>query len=372
MADELEILEELGLSANEAKIYLTLVKGGAMKANELSVKSKIPRSMVYDIIAQLEKKGMAGRAEVSGVTVFSPSPPSSLLSFLDEKRDAADKLLPLLSKPFEAGGKTNVSVTYGAQGLKMILEDIIALRADYCVFYGQFQIFDYLPKFFPIFNAKRVKLGIRARYLQLDLPNVRERAKKVPLSETKFIDPSSASLGVWWVYADRVVLFILQKEPTNILIKNADLARTFQHTFDEMFRSNTEIYRGAKGLCALLGQSLNEKELCFIGGSGQIGKRLFDYLQNDYAPKAAKTGVKWYNIAYREIQSTPMMKVKFHTVRFLPKNWQGSPNVIWIWGDTVANVVWLDEPVAFVVKNKDVANAYKRYFWLIWKNAKKK
>jgi hypothetical protein len=35
-------------------------------------------------------------------------------------------------------------------------------------------------------------------------------------------------------------------------------------------------------------------------------------------------------------------------------------------------VVWLDEPVAFVVEDAHVADAYRKYFWLMWKMAVKR
>ena len=54
----------------------------------------------------------------------------------------------------------------------------------------------------------------------------------------------------------------------------------------------------------------------------------------------------------------------------LPGEWESTPNVIWIFGNCVANVVWLKEPVAFLVEDKNVADAYKRYFSLLWRMSK--
>jgi sugar-specific transcriptional regulator TrmB len=237
--DELSTLQELGLSPNEAKLYQILVRAGRMKATELSQKSGLQRRTVYDTLSQLEKKGLTGKAEIGGVNVFSASPPASILSFLDEKRSAAEAILPLLSKPFEAEQKAQVSVLYGNGALKMVMEDIIHLKADFCVYHGQLQIVERLPKFFQIFNEKRGRLGIRARFLVLDLPDVHERAKKIPFADILFIDPASVSAGAWWTYADRVVLFIIQKELTTIFIKNKDLATAFRKNFDVSFAAAT-------------------------------------------------------------------------------------------------------------------------------------
>ena len=370
MAGELEALEGLGLTPNEAKLYLLLAKAGRMKASELSARSGLQRRTVYDTLQQLGKKGLAGKAEMGGVTVFSPSPPSSLLSLLEEKRDSVEKILPRLSETFEAEERAGASVLYGTSGIKTVLEDILALRAEYCVYYGQLQIFDYLPKFFQIFNEKRKRLGIRAKYILLDVPKARERSALIPLAEFRFVDPSVLSAGVWWVYADRLVLFILQKEPITIIIRNAELAKTFRRTFDNEFESKTQTYRGLEGMKALLERTLLEKETLFIGGSGQVPVRLPGYVWKEYVPRAVKLGHAWWNAASSVILKTDAAKMPFHRIRILPEAMEKNPNVIWIFGNCVANVVWLAEPVAFLVEDRNIADAYRRYFWLLWKLSK--
>ncbi|HQT44560.1 MAG TPA: helix-turn-helix domain-containing protein [Candidatus Micrarchaeota archaeon] len=366
MAGETETLEELGLTANEAKLYLILVRSGKLRANELAAKSGMQRRTVYDTLAQLERKGLAGKADINGVLAFTPAPPSSLITLLEEKRNGIEKILPSLSREYEGEGKSSVSVVYGVSGMKTMLEDIISLNADFCVYYGQLQIFDYLPKYFPIFNEKRKRLGIRAKYILLDTPQSRERSKLIPLANFKFIDPSSLSAGVWWTYADRLILFILEKEPIMIFIKNADLAKTFRKTFDELFESHTAIYRGMDGMKAVLELTLGCKDTYFIGGFGMAPKLLPEYFEARYNKEAIKRGIKWWNIAHRYILKTPAVRQPFHKIRFLPKQMQANPSVIWIFGDYVANVLWLKEPVAFLVQDKNIAKAYKEYFNLLW------
>ncbi len=372
MVGETEALQGLGLTANEAKLYLLLLKGGKAKATDLAAKSGMHRRVVYDTLAQLEKKGMVGQASVGGVLTFTPSPPSSLLSFLDEKRDSMEKVLPELSRAFESEKSASASVMHGRQGVKTILEDILALRANYCVYYGQMQIYDLLPKFMPIFNEKRKRLGIKGRHILLDTPLVRERAAKIPFTESKFIDPSSPSPGVWWTYADRLVLILWHDEPTVILIKSDPLAKTFRSTFDAEFSSKTAVFRGDEGMKAIFEQTLDYKETLFIGAGGQASERYNDYYVKSFIPRAKKTGHKWYLLSHPRILSRPASKYPMSIVRLLPRDWEYSPNVVWIYGNFVANVVWLDEPVAFVVEDKHVADAYREYFWLLWKLAKKK
>ena len=372
MAGENEALQGLGLTQNEARLYLLLLKGGKAKATDLATKSGMHRRVVYDTLGQLAKKGMVGQARVGGVLTFTPSPPSSLLSFFDEKRDAMERALPALSRVFEAEKATSASVMHGRQAIKTIVEDILALRADYFVYYGQMQIHDALPKFIKIFYAKKKKLGIKSRLMLLDTAQARERAATVPLSEAKFIDPSAPSPGVWWTYADRLALVLWHEEPTVILIKDEHLAKTFRQTFDRLFEEKTRVYRGDSGMRAIMEETLNHPETLFIGAAGQASERYSNYIDKSYLPRAKKKGHKWLLLANRQILSKPASQYSISTVRLLPKDWEYSPNVVWVYGNCVTNVVWLDEPVAFVVEDRHVADAYRKYFWLMWKTAGKK
>lgn len=52
--------------------------------------------------------------------------------------------------------------------------------------------------------------------------------------------------------------------------------------------------------------------------------------------------------------------------RFLPEH-IANPAVINIYGDRVVNVLWKgNEPLCFVMINKDIADAYRKYFEMLW------
>ena len=61
-----EMLDRLGLTLNESKVYIYLNKNGSKKANDISQNQKIPRTQTYHLLNELQKKGM--------VTVISGTP----------------------------------------------------------------------------------------------------------------------------------------------------------------------------------------------------------------------------------------------------------------------------------------------------------
>ncbi|MCH7966332.1 MAG: TrmB family transcriptional regulator [Thaumarchaeota archaeon] len=53
-----EILQKLGLTQNESKVYLYLNKNGSKKAKEIAENQKIPRTQTYHLLTALQNKGI--------------------------------------------------------------------------------------------------------------------------------------------------------------------------------------------------------------------------------------------------------------------------------------------------------------------------
>ena len=52
------VLQKLGIAGNEAKIYLILLRSGVSSAGDITKKSGIHRSNVYDALERLKEKGL--------------------------------------------------------------------------------------------------------------------------------------------------------------------------------------------------------------------------------------------------------------------------------------------------------------------------
>lgn len=78
----------LGLTGNEVKAYVALLKGGTMTANEVSRVARIPYSKVYDALESLHDKGWV-EEQKSRPIVYTAKPPDTALEELKSKQEAA-------------------------------------------------------------------------------------------------------------------------------------------------------------------------------------------------------------------------------------------------------------------------------------------
>ena len=66
-----KILQDIGLSEGESKVYFALLKLGETKTGELSKQAGVSSSKVYKILDRLERKGMVGHVLKGEVKYFS-------------------------------------------------------------------------------------------------------------------------------------------------------------------------------------------------------------------------------------------------------------------------------------------------------------
>ncbi len=84
-------LQELGLTANESKVYETLLKYGALTAANCAKQSQVPYGRIYTVLDSLERKGLI-KILPEQTKKFVPSDPQELDELITKKKDSLDAL----------------------------------------------------------------------------------------------------------------------------------------------------------------------------------------------------------------------------------------------------------------------------------------
>jgi sugar-specific transcriptional regulator TrmB len=98
-----KVLQELGLSDYESRVYLALLEKGVLTASQVSKQSGVPYSKVYETLASLEEKGWI-ETQHSRPSRYYPKAPSEALAAmklqLEEKVKTWEKTLLSELEPF--------------------------------------------------------------------------------------------------------------------------------------------------------------------------------------------------------------------------------------------------------------------------------
>src|SRR3989338_978218 len=124
-----QLLREIGLSQNEARIYEALLQLGETSVQKISLKSKVHRRNAYDSLAKLIEKGLVSEVFIKGEKHFKAQPPQRLLSLLKEKEEMVQKELSGMQAKYEALEEKEEAYVYkGIEGVKNYLNDILKTR----------------------------------------------------------------------------------------------------------------------------------------------------------------------------------------------------------------------------------------------------
>jgi len=167
---------------------------------------------------------------------------------------------------------------------------------------------------------------------------------------------------------DPNILLSLQKEKEhNIKALLPELKLKYNMSKE---KQDTTFFKGPQGLKSIFNDQINEKkEILVFGASTDVNTVLKYYLPHyERARKKFKIPVK---IIYDDTARSDKILAdrQLLKVRFLPSNFK-SPASTNIYGDKVAILLWEDEPLAILIKNKKIADSYRNFFELMWNNAK--
>ncbi len=133
---------------------------------------------------------------------------------------------------------------------------------------------------------------------------------------------------------------------------------------------SAEIYRGKEGIKAVWEDMLNYKENLWIGSGRYVPKMLPHFFAN-WNKRRIKLKVQWLNILRHEMRKEITNFMPFEKCRFLPEEFSVNPLVIAVFGNKVANIIYVQDFFAFVIESKEIADNYRAYHKYLWNNVAK-
>jgi len=124
---DISSLVKLGLSKNEARVYLACLGLGVSNATHISMQAKIPRSTVYGNLDSLVSKGFVFTYPKKGKKYFSANNPRFLQKKADDFSRNVGDLLPALESFYYSKNAQRPRVRYfeGSYGIEVVIEELL-------------------------------------------------------------------------------------------------------------------------------------------------------------------------------------------------------------------------------------------------------
>jgi len=245
-----KILQEIGLTSGETKVYLALLKLGSTKTGPLAKEANVSSSKVYKILDRLMKKGLAGHIIRGKIKYFQAMEPSSIINYLDEKekqmqekRKFVEQLLPQLENRKNAGlNLTNASIYDGFKAVTNLIWNIVDELKPKETYYVIGAYYGNLPSpatevpglraFFQKHHTRRAKKGIIVKMLA----NNNLKGKMMPAtaikSEIKYLPQYLITNMQIVFYKNKTIIILFTQSPIAFLIESSEAVESFKIYFD--------------------------------------------------------------------------------------------------------------------------------------------
>lgn len=228
-----EALKEVGLSANESKVFLALLELGISNVGSISKESKVHRTNVYDCLSKLESKNLVKMHDKEGTKYFEANDPNELVNIIKEKEKRLKSFIPLLMIDYKlAEKKANTHVFEGVKAIQDILDGFLNYNEPILV-YGVPKI---APQILGDWLLPHHKRRVEKKILMLHIYNEDSKERinflnKMEYTEAKYLPKEFNSPVSTEICGDEIMFVFWKNPPIVIHIKNKEIASFYKSYF---------------------------------------------------------------------------------------------------------------------------------------------
>ena len=385
MALPLELLEEIGLTKSEIKVYLALLELGSSTTGPIVDKSGASSSKIYEIMDKLLQKGLVSYIIKEGMKYFEAADPNRILDYLKEKQTALEeqtkeikKLLPELElKRTLSKYKSTATIYKGMKGLETAFQDIFKTlkKGDTNYVYVVGELDERMNEFFKKQYTLRAKQGIKTKTIFSEVGRkMYESRKTLPLFEGKVVGTTTSPATIN-IYGTKVNLRMGDSQNVIcIVIDNKELADSFLEQFNLLWNQDVTVTKGWDNLIQTLKGFVDDLP----------PKTTFDALGTAFGPKGLETKyaqefakfhkyrlekgkqARWlFQQGSNETIEKNKQNYQKGEIKFLPYK-TASPVSIHPGKDRSLLVIQEKEPIVININNKEVAESFHHHFESFW------
>ncbi len=228
-----EELKEIGLTDNETKVYLTLLKNKVLNPTKLAEKTGLHRSYIYDTLERLIERGIINTVTINGKKHYQSINPKVLREIFELKLRKLDSILPKLAKLHELNDEETEIELYRGKGvyrtlIKYLISDLRKNDTVYLLGVDENKLETvepiYLKQYFTIIKEKGVREKI---IIPLGGKRLNERNIEYREISSKYLGDTTIV-----IYQKKVFIFVWGDPYYLIIIKSHKIAQTYLRQFN--------------------------------------------------------------------------------------------------------------------------------------------
>ncbi len=227
-----EKLSQAGLTRNESKVYLELLKTLELSANEISKKVSLDRTLTYSLLNNLIEKGLISYIIKENKKFFKAENPENLLNQIRKKEFLIKDLIIDLNKIQKQNPISyEIKVLEGKEGLRTLF-GLIFKNKHFLSFGGTGRAYEQLYEIQAM--AKALKKGEYSGKMILQEKYRDHEVTKQSIIKSRYSNVNAEATTV--IFGNYVSIHLAKEKPKILLIKNKDIAESYKNYFKVLWK----------------------------------------------------------------------------------------------------------------------------------------
>ena len=232
-----KILEDIGLTQGEIKVYLALLESGPTTAGKILEKANIQNSVFHFCVNRLIEKGLVSYIKKNKFRIYQAADPDNFLIYLKDKEKQVENLLPeLKEKQTLAKEKQEVELFEGMKGVITLMNALIedAKKGEEFLFFApDLEKSEEIQKFYERYDAKRKSKGLITKGIAPR--NLKPLFDKRTYLQMKYTNsPVPANSGIC---NDKMAIISWGEKPTGVLIHSKHIVEKQKEFFNSLWEN---------------------------------------------------------------------------------------------------------------------------------------
>ena len=230
------ILEDLGLTHAEIRVYISLLELGSATAGPIIEKSGLQNSVVHRALHSLIAKGLINYILEGKRKIYQATDPESFFGFIEDKRRRFEDILPELKRKQQVSKEKEKATIYrGVRGIHEVYTTLINSKAkEYLTFGGGHQCEMLMgTAWWKNLHTRRIANKLPSRQVFDD--TVRKfgvELRKRPISKVRFLSKEFAQFQETVIVGEYVAITVFIESPYSFLIRDPVVAEGYKKHFE--------------------------------------------------------------------------------------------------------------------------------------------
>lgn len=227
----IDTLKSLGLDEKQTKVYLACLELGTGTIHDVSQKSGIKRTSIYNFLDDLKQKGVISEViEKNKITLVAVDP-NSLVLKAEKQFEDMKKILPELMGIYNLpSNKPKVRFYEGIDGIKNAYEDMVQSGEDIYGYSDYDKMFTTMPNEY-LWTIPEGRVKRKMKFFCIAKDGLRGREVKSmdtkQLRETKLVKDVEFDTEIN-IYGNKVAMFSFRRPGAAVIIEDGAIATTFK------------------------------------------------------------------------------------------------------------------------------------------------